>query len=413
MMESPAILVFAKRPFNVHKSIKDQGCLIDESLLLKLGMKVKRIEYTKFTLENGSVTKCCGYVSATSQIVENGLASKSITFKGRIIRDLGCDAVGDQIFFNKFQSLKPLSIKSQDIKNVFNSAKNRNGKEKRETSLDNSWPPYDDEAEHKHYNNGDENNKDSYERNHDEDNDYEDNEDSYDENGYNENGYEEDECEDDFNDGDNCYEPPKSQDNSWLPYNDEAEHKLYNNADKDDKSEECEDEFNEDESYEDEYEHYDEKCEDDYNEDERCEDEYKNYDKGDEDDTLEKSHKCEDDNDEETVSVPISKSSDLSLNKNTVSYIEHLVKFEAGLDLQNSGWYEIQDSDPTLSELCSLIESGQAPTSKNKVLKRDFYKKHGDPLENPGDLKRLYGRFRKGDLQLDEKGNWMKRERES
>ena len=57
--------------------------------------------------------------------------------------------------------------------------------------------------------------------------------------------------------------------------------------------------------------------------------------------------------------------------------------------MENSGWFEIQNSDPVLCELCSLIEIGQAPTSKNKVLKLDFYNKNGDKLYDPGDLKRF------------------------
>ena len=71
-------------------------------------MRIRQIEYTKFTLEDGRVTKCVGSFSSTSQKVENSKSSKSITFRGKIIRDLGCDAVGDQKFFNKFQDLKPM-----------------------------------------------------------------------------------------------------------------------------------------------------------------------------------------------------------------------------------------------------------------------------------------------------------------
>ena len=99
----------------------------------------------------------------------------------------------------------------------------------------------------------------------------------------------------------------------------------------------------------------------------------------------------------------------LAVRKKSVSYIEHLIKYEVGLDFDRSSWWEVQDSDPVLTEICSLIEKGQAPVTKNKVLKRDFYKKYGDKLYDPGDLKRLYRMFLKGDLELNKNGILVKR----
>jgi len=136
-MES-ALLVF-------QQSVKDQGCLIDECLLLRLGMKIRKIEYTKFTLEDGRVTKCTGSASATSQIVENARASKSITFRAKIIRDLGCDAIGDKKFFKKFHDLKLMKSQDNDSNTKIsfknNPVGNQNGKGKRKDKRETTLPP--------------------------------------------------------------------------------------------------------------------------------------------------------------------------------------------------------------------------------------------------------------------------------
>ena len=100
-MEQGPILVYGRRPFAVYKSIMDQGCLIDECLVIKLNMKICRIEYSKFTLPDGRIARCVGNASATCQIVDDhGKTSKSVPFKAKIIRDLGCDSIGD-VFFSR------------------------------------------------------------------------------------------------------------------------------------------------------------------------------------------------------------------------------------------------------------------------------------------------------------------------
>ena len=160
-MEPSAILVYGKRPFAIYKSAKEQGCLIDEDLLLKLGIKIRRIDYSKFTLPDGRVTNCVGNFCSTTQLVNDGKASKSVTFRGKIIRDLRCDAIGDQRLFQKCNNLKPVENRNLTGKLEKNNAHKKKDQIEKTVSLkDHSLEDY----------RTNENNKDN-EESHDEGND--------------------------------------------------------------------------------------------------------------------------------------------------------------------------------------------------------------------------------------------------